>query len=172
MAVDGRRAQLYCSCHVGITKEIGGNVDKETRLALFVLVMTIAAWRFARYMRLGLSRSRRATSLGVASGDWSRGTRIGRLRPRTHWHPLRVPSIPVLLESSWPSGLWLAINALLWYSLFELPPLRSLPPVPVGVVGIFANFYLIPLARRTGARSRRRIDEARARTESWPTSGS
>jgi len=69
-------------------------------------------------------------------------------------------------------GLWLAINALLWYCLLELPPFKNLPPIPVGVAGIFANFYLIPLARRVGARSRRRIDEARARTAPWPTSGS
>ena len=43
-------------------------MDKETRLALLVLLIVIAAWRFARYMRFGLSRSRRPTSLGVAGG--------------------------------------------------------------------------------------------------------
>lgn len=43
-------------------------MDKETRLALLVLVVVIAAWRFARYMRFGLSKSRRPTSLGVAGG--------------------------------------------------------------------------------------------------------
>jgi urea transporter len=91
------------------------------------------------------------------------------------------------LKTSWPSapaqgslyarivgvvvavGLWLAINALLWYCLIELPPFKSLPPVLVGVAGIFANFYLIPLARRVGARSRRRMEEARAGSAPWPT---
>jgi hypothetical protein len=66
-------------------------------------------------------------------------------------------------------ALWLGINALLWYCLLELPPFKSLPPIPVGVAGIFANFYLIPLARRVGARSRQRIDEARAKNALWPT---
>ncbi|HEX5206258.1 MAG TPA: hypothetical protein VFW10_00505 [Steroidobacteraceae bacterium] len=58
-------------------------------------------------------------------------------------------------------GLWLVINGILWYCLLELPPFKSLSPIPVGVAGIFANFYLIPLARRVGERNRRRIDEAR-----------
>lgn len=54
-------------------------------------------------------------------------------------------------------ALWLAIKALLWYCLLELPPFKSLPAVPVGVAGIFANFYLIQLTRRVGARSPRRV---------------
>ena len=65
-------------------------------------------------------------------------------------------------------GAWLAINALLWYCLLEVPPFKSLPPIPVGVAGIFANFYLIPLARRVGVRSRQRIEEARAGTMPSP----
>ncbi len=69
-------------------------------------------------------------------------------------------------------GLWLTVNALLWYCLLEVPPFKNLPPIPVGVAGILANFYLIPLARKVGARSRRRIEEARAGTAPWPTSGS
>lgn len=43
-------------------------MDKETRLALLILVIAIAAWRFVRYMRVDLSRSRRPASLGVAGG--------------------------------------------------------------------------------------------------------
>jgi len=143
-------------------------MDKETRLALLVLVVAIAAWRFARYMRFGLSRSRRPTSLGVAGGlvpqDSDRPTGAqGSSAPAQS--SLYAPIVGVVVAV----GLWLAINALLWYCLLELPPFKSLPPVPVGVAGIFANFYLIPLARRVGARSRRRIEEARAGTTPWPT---
>lgn len=65
-------------------------------------------------------------------------------------------------------GIWLAINALLCYCLLELPPLKKLPPVPLGVADILANFYLIPLARRTGMRCRRYIEGAHAGTASWP----
>jgi hypothetical protein len=143
-------------------------MDKETRLALLVLVVAIAAWRFARYMRFGLSRSRRPTSLGVPGG----------LVPQDPDRSAAAPDSPAPAQSSLYArivgvlgavGLWLAINALLWYCLLELPPFKSLPPVPVGVAGIFANFYLIPLARRVGARSRRRIEEVRAGTTPYPT---
>lgn len=134
-------------------------MDKETRLAVLILVIAIAIWRIARYMRFGLSRSRRPTSLGVAGGL------IPQDADRTA--SAADPSSPVSVQSFLYArivgilvtvALCLVINALLWYCLLELPPLKSLPPVPVGVAGIFANFYLIPLARRVGARSRRRIE--------------
>jgi hypothetical protein len=143
-------------------------MDKERRLVLLVLVVAIAAWRFARYMRFGLSRSRRPASLDVAGG----------VVPQDSDRPAVIPDSSAAAQSSLYArtvgvlvavGLWLAINALLWYCLLELPPFKSLPPIPVGVAGIFANFYLIPLARRTGARGRRRIEEARAGTTPWPT---
>lgn len=143
-------------------------MNKETRLALLVLVVAIAAWRFARYMRFGLSRSRRPASLGVAGG----------LVPQDSNRPAVTPDSMAPAQSSLHArivgvivagGLWLAINGLLWYCLFELPPLKSLPPVPLGVAGIFANFYLIPLARRAGSRSRQRIEEARVGTTHYPT---
>lgn len=143
-------------------------MDKETRLALLVLVVAIAAWRFARYMRFGLSRSRRPTSLGVAGGlvpqdsDRPTGAQDSSAPAQSSIYA-RIVGVVVAV------GLWLAINALLWYCLLELPPFKSLPPVPVGVAGIFTNFYLIPLARRVGARSRRRIEEVRAGTTPWPT---
>lgn len=55
-------------------------MDKETRLALLVLIIAIAVWRFVRYMRFGLSRSRWSSSLGIAgeeSGDTHRATHRG-----------------------------------------------------------------------------------------------
>lgn len=56
-------------------------------------------------------------------------------------------------------AIWLAANAVLWFSLFELPILKRVPPIPLGVVGIFANFYLIPFAQSMGRQCRRRIDK-------------
>lgn len=148
-------------------------MDKEARLALLVLVIAIAAWRFTRYMRLGLSRSKRPVNLGVAGGvvpqDPERMASItasGSLAPAQSSFYARIVEVFVAI------GLWVAMNALLWYCLLEVPPFKSLPPIPVGVAGIFANFYLIPLARRVGARGRRRIEEARAGTVPSPPSGS
>lgn len=145
-------------------------MDKETRLALLILVSAIAAWRFARYMRLGLSRTKRTTNLGVAAGlvppDYLRMVPVAdSVSPAPAQSSLFARIVGVLVAI----GLWLAINAFFWYCLLEVPPLKSLPPVPAGVAGIFANFYLIPLARRAGARSRRSIEEARAGTTPSPT---
>lgn len=138
-------------------------MDKEARLALLILLIMIAAWRFARYMRFGLSRSRRPTSLGVAGGvvpqdsdQTAAAVSAGSMAPAQTSLYARIVGVLVAV------GVWLAINAVLWYCLLELPPLKRLPPIPVGVAGIFANFYLIPLARRVGLRSRQRIEVARA----------
>lgn len=143
-------------------------MDKETRLALLVLVVAIAAWRFARYMRFGLSRSRRPASLGLAGGLVLQDSDRSPVTPES-LAPAQSSLYARIVGLLVAVGLWLVINALLWYCLFELPLLKSLPPVPAGVAGIFANFYLIPLARRVGARSRRRIEEARAGTTPSPT---
>jgi hypothetical protein len=66
------------------------------------------------------------------------------------------------------AGFWLAMNAVLWYCLLEVPPFKGLPPVPIGVAGILANFYLIPLARKLGVRTRQRIEQARTAAAPWP----
>ena len=144
-------------------------MDKETRLALLILLTVIAAWRFARYMRVGLSRSKRPMSLGVAGGlvpqDTEPTVAVAAPNSSVPAQSSRYARIGGVLVAV---GAWLAINALLWYCLLEVPPFKSLPPIPVGVAGIFANFYLIPLARRVGVRSRQRIEEARAGTMPSP----
>jgi hypothetical protein len=138
-------------------------MDKQTRLALLALVIAIAAWRFARYMRLGLSRSRRPVSLGVSGGVVPQDSdRPPNLVPTPSESVPQASVIARIAGVLVAVGVWLAINAVLWYCLLELPPLKSLPPILLGVAGIFANFYLIPLARRAGMRSRQRIEEARA----------
>lgn len=144
-------------------------MDKETRLGILVLVIAIAAWRFARYVRYGLSRSNRPANLGVAGG----------LVPQDADETVSavVPGSPAAGQSSvharavgilMAAALWLVMNAVLWYCLLEVPPFKSLPPVPIGVAGIFVNFYLIPLARKAGARTRQRVEQARAAAAPWP----
>ncbi len=138
-------------------------MDRQTRLALVALVIAYAVWRFVRYMRLGLSRSRRPMNLGVSGGVVPQDADL----PPNLVPP---PSGPVARTSGFARiagvlvaiGVWLAINAILWYCLLELPPLKNLPPILLGVTGIFANFYLIPLARKAGMRSRQHIEGARA----------
>lgn len=146
-------------------------MDKETRLGLLILLIAIAAWRFARYMRAGLSRSKRpmSTGLGVAGGVVPQELDQPELVEASISSPSAQSSLYARIVGVLVAvGVWLSINALLWYCLLEVPPFKSLPPIPVGVAGIFANFYLIPLARRVGVRSRQRIEERRAGTVPSP----
>ena len=140
-------------------------MDKETRLALLILVIAIAIWRFVRYMRFGLSRSNRPTSLGVSGGLVPQDPDLDRMAASAPISDLSDPAQSSLYARTVGIlsgvGLWLVINATLWYCLLEVPPFKNLPPIPVGVAGIFANFYLIPLARKVGMSNRRRIDDSR-----------
>ena len=143
-------------------------MDRETRLGLLVLVIALGAWRFARYMRYGLSRSRGPANLGVAGGMVPQDTdpTVPAIAPGSS-----IPAQPSVYARAVgilvAAGLWLGMNALLWYCLLEVPPFKNLPPVPIGVAGIFVNFYLIPLARKTGMRARQRIEQARAAHAPW-----
>src|SRR5262245_8878414 len=128
-------------------------MDRWSRLLLILAFVAIAIWRLVRYMRLGLAARR--TTLGVAGG----------------WFPptAEQPSVdanappPDATQSSFLTRqtelvvavvAWLAANALIWFALFGLPLLENVPPVPRGVAGIFANFYVIPWAQNIGRRCR------------------
>jgi hypothetical protein len=144
-------------------------MDKETRLGILVLVSAIAAWRFARYMRIGLSRARRPTSLGVAGGvvPQDANATVPAVNPGSS-APGQASAYARVVGVLVAAGLWLAMNAVLWYCLLFLPPFKSMPAIPIGVAGIFLNFYLIPLARKVGVRALQRIGQARAAAAPWP----
>lgn len=52
--------------------------------------------------------------------------------------------------------IWVIGNGAIWGILFGAPFLKNAPPIPLGIVGVFANFYLIPWARGLGLRCQRR----------------
>jgi len=124
-----------------------GRID---RLILLLLVLVLVAWRFTRFMRLGMAKRR--PSLGIAGGWFppdskTAATEAAGSTPSDRKRPLiRVVVALVIIV------IWLIGNLLIWLFLLESPFLKSVPPIVLGVVGIFANFYLIPFARRTGDR--------------------
>jgi len=135
-------------------------VDRLSRLLLILAVVAIAVWRLVRYMRLGLA-ARRAT-LGAAGGwfppvpEQASPDPNARSQDATKSSFLtRQTELPVAVAA------WLAANALLWFALFGLPLLKNVPPVPLGVAGIFANFYLIPWAQNTGRLCRKYLESSR-----------
>jgi hypothetical protein len=122
------------------------------RLILLLLVIALVAWRFARFMRLGMGKRR--LSLGIAGGWFPTSTATTPAAPKS---PLLVRTVVALVIAA----IWLIGNLLIWLFLLESPFLRNVPPVVLGVTGIFANFYLIPFARHMGERCRQRFNGAR-----------
>ena len=136
-------------------------MDRMSRLLLLLALVAIAIWRLARYIRLGLAARR--TTLGAAGGWFPPAPEQAALSADTT-SPVS-PKISFrgrLDELLVAAATWLAANALLWYCLFGLPLLKNVPPVPLGVAGIFANFYLIPWAQNTGRRCRKYIEGSRS----------
>jgi hypothetical protein len=131
-------------------------MDRAIRLLVALLLIAWVLWRLNRYIRLGLSRHR--GSLGAAGGIFPTSPEVSAT--------VGDAVAPVTGNSTlaWMMGvlvavaIWLAANAVLWFGLLELPILKAVPPIPLGVVGILANFYLIPFAQSVGRRCRTRID--------------
>jgi hypothetical protein len=98
---------------------------------------------------------KRRPSLGIAGGWFPTSTATTPApttgstdsKPKS---PLLVRTVVALVVAA----IWLIGNLLIWLFLLESPFLRNVPPVVLGVTGIFANFYLIPFARHMGERCR------------------
>ena len=131
-------------------------MQRSDRLILLCVLIAFALWRLVRYMRLGMGKRR--PSLGIAAG----------LVP-----PAAESAAPVANEPNQGDSLlgriadplvtilvWLAGNLLIWIFLLKSPFLSAVPPLLLGVTGIFANFYLIPFARASGRRCRKRLGNA------------
>jgi hypothetical protein len=133
-------------------------MDPTTRWILALVFVALVVWRLAHYLRLAMSSTHRQT-LGAAGGSFAaapaEGT--GAAVPAEAAGSLLGRSAGLLVSAS----TWLVANALLWFILLGLPPLNYLPPIPLGVAGIFANFYIIPFAGKVGRRAQKRIDQAR-----------
>jgi len=127
------------------------HVMRIDRLIVALLLIALVIWRLIRYVRLGISGRPRA--LGLPGGVFlpssgQAGADSESERPPSGRSPVRVR----LIGASVSAVIWILGNLLIWTFLFGLPKLRDAPPVLLGVVGVFANFYLIPFARRTGSR--------------------
>jgi hypothetical protein len=88
-----------------------------------------------RLMRLGMSR--RPSALGLAGGMFPADD-VGATRSPAAVTAESRNSLPVK-----------AVGGIV-AALFEWPLLKNAPPIPLGVVWIVANFYLLPMARRIG----------------------
>lgn len=119
------------------------------RLIVTLLILALAVWRVYRYIRLGVSG--RSRSLGVPGGvllpksDDERGTTA-----LEQAIPPKQTAISRVVSALATVLVWILGNLLIWGFLFGTPRVREAPTILLGVLGIFVNFYLIPLAGRTG----------------------
>lgn len=128
------------------------------RLFVILALLAIVVWRFTRFMRLGMSK--RPQTLGVPGGllpadpqSPTTATSVTPSSPGTSSFASRSTELLITI------GIILIGNAVLWFCLLELPILNRIPTLPLGVIGVFANFYLIPFARNSGRRYRHHLDK-------------
>jgi hypothetical protein len=121
-------------------------VQRSDRLILLALFLVIAVWRLIRYFRAATER--RPQPAIPASGGIAPPAPGASAAPATTAGSALGTATTVLV--------WLVTNAGLWPLLFAWPPLADLPVIWRLVAGIFANFYLLKLARAAGARVSRR----------------
>ncbi len=133
------------------------DLDKAVRVLVILALIAGVLFRMFRYFRYGLSK--RVISLPSSSG----------VMPPSPTAVQANSQLPTPPESSkrpgrWRSGLiaagvWVCTNIILWYLLFGLRALADVPVIWRLFAGVFANFYLFPLARRLGEKAARRAPE-------------
>jgi hypothetical protein len=124
-------------------------VQRSDRLIILAIFLVIAVWRLIRYFRAATER--RAQPAIPGSGGIAPPPPAAVAAPGT---PVAPPGSA--LGTVTTVLVWLLANAALWPLLFAWPPLADLPVIWRLVAGIFANFYLVKLARAAGARVSRR----------------
>ena len=136
-------------------------MDRTDRLILLMLLVAFAALRLVRFLRLGLGK--RHPALGIAGGWMPPSSEAtAEVAPESSDSDRSSPFTIRLVDPLVTVAIWLAGNLVIWLALFEVPFLQTVPPALRGIVGIFANFYLIPFARHSGRRCRQRIEIARS----------
>ena len=123
------------------------------RLIVTLLILAFAIWRVYRYIRLGVSG--RSRPLGAPGGLMPLQSDDNRKTAALEQETASKYTVMCRVLGALAAALvWILGNLLIWGLLFGTPKLRDAPPVLLGVVGIFANFYLVPLAGRAGQHCR------------------
>ena len=118
-------------------------MDRLSRLLLVALLLAFSGWRLLRYLRLGMAKR----PVGLASGA---GVLVqSTASPAAAAGPTPPASFTGIVAAI---AFWVVANVAIVIVLFRLPLLRDLPPILLLVAAVFANFYLIPQARRLATR--------------------
>jgi len=136
------------------------------RLLLLALFIASAVWRLVKGLQAGAAaRPQR----GIPASGGTPVPDTGPLGPGSPTvdplagpgaDPARLPAVAAAV------AVWLAGNILVWGALFGLPALADVPEPWRLMAGVFANFFLLRLAKAAAAGVRRRVNPAAARGDS------
>ena len=122
-------------------------MDTAVRLLVILALIGYGVFRIVRYFRYGLAK--RATAVPPAAGMFPQetGSAANPLMPS----PGSAASTGLVAIKT--LALWVGANLLLAAVLFAIPALSAVPLIWRLFAQIFANFYLLPWARRVAART-------------------
>jgi hypothetical protein len=124
-------------------------MDRPEKALLAVPLLALAVWRFIRYMQFG-SRVHQIRRSASAQGSFGVPNISGSLRTSSTAVRVAAATAAVIV--------WVGGNVLLWLALFQLPFERDLPFIWPLFLAIFANFYLVPFAGRSGRKWAQRFE--------------
>jgi hypothetical protein len=141
--------------------EIAGCMDNVARVLVVLALLAYSVFRLIRYFRYGMAR--RVTA--VPPSTWG-------VLP-TNETPAVVPArrSARILAGGTTILVFATANAILWVTLFRLPALDQVPGILRLFVGIFANFYLLPLARAVGNKQLKRMQASAVESSGNPFGG-
>lgn len=129
-------------------------LDQIVRIAVIVLIVSFAVLRIVLYFRGGMAR--RSTMRATTTTPFTMPPSL----PPPPEQALSQTSTSQTAEG--PASAMgklvtvlvaVGLNLGLWFALFVPQFMNNIPVVWRLFIGIFANFYLLPFARRVGRRS-------------------
>lgn len=138
----------------------GGFVDRYVRLLFLAFFIASVVWRVVKGLQAGAAaRPQR----GIPASGGTPEPAAGAVAPSSPASdPLAGPDAdPARLPATAAAvAVWLAGNILVWGALFGLPQLTDVPELWRLMAGVFANFFLVQLAKAAAAGVRRRANPA------------
>jgi len=117
-------------------------MDTAVRLIVILALISYSVYRIVRYFRYGMAG--RVTAVPPSAGMFPQEP----LSAANSLAPQPPSSSPTWLAATKTLGVWAGTNLLLAAVLFGVPALSAVPVIWRLFVQIFANFYLLPWARR------------------------
>ena len=132
-------------------------MDRSARIILLGAFIVLAVLRLVRYMKAGVAK--RPVAAIPSSAGILAPTPVTAAATASPIAPEEKPTTRFLAAGA-ALLVWAAGNVLVWGCLFGLAVLDAVPVMLRLVAGIFANFYLLRLARAAANGLRARLGDA------------